>query len=91
MKPAITIFLFVLLYFGCSSCSQNASNDQVVDKTEAYVQAKKDWTRLKNKTRVDGYTRLEDSIYGGEIACDIEPLKGVDAETFEVLPGTQYA
>ena len=46
---------------------------------------------MNDHERVDGYTRIGNSIFGGEIACDVKPLPHVDVKTFKVLPGTQYA
>ena len=40
---------------------------------------------------MDGFTRVGDSIYGGEIACSVAPMKEPDLETFKVLAGTSYA
>jgi hypothetical protein len=46
---------------------------------------------LNNKERIDGYTRIGDSIFGGEIACNVKPLKHIDVKTFKVLTGTKFA
>jgi hypothetical protein len=62
----------------------------IVDKTKE-LSGKKFWTSLNDKERIDGYTRIGDSIFGGEIACNIEPLKNIDVKTFKVLAGTKYA
>jgi hypothetical protein len=62
----------------------------IIDKTKEFAD-KNTWTSLNDKERVDGYTRIGDSIFGGEIACNIKPLKNIDIKTFKVLAGTQYA
>ena len=49
------------------------------------------WTHLEDHEQLNGYFRLEDKIYCGEVAFNGWPMENVDAETFEVLAGTQYA
>ncbi|MEL6194372.1 MAG: hypothetical protein AAFR66_20090, partial [Bacteroidota bacterium] len=62
------------------------------DSVEIYYGAKSShWVSLRNGERMDGYTRVEDLIYGGEIACGVAPMKGPDLDTFKVLEGTSYA
>lgn len=62
----------------------------IVDKTDEFLNAKK-WVTLRDRERIDEYTRIGDSIFGGEIACNIKPLKGIDMPSFEVCAGTRYA
>jgi hypothetical protein len=87
MKRQIFILLLLIAFIGC----RYYEPEGIVDKTEDYIKAKKSWTKLEDKVSVDGYTRIGDSIFGGEIACNIKPLENIDVETFEVLPGTKYA
>jgi len=63
----------------------------IIDKTEEYKLNGESWISIHDKERVDGYTRIGDSIFGGEIACNVKPLSGIDIKSFKVLPGTQYA
>jgi hypothetical protein len=75
-----------------TSCKQEYYKPEgIIDQTATFVAQKKQWTSLKNKERVDGYTRIGDAIFGGEISCNVKPLKDIDVETFQVLPGTKYA
>lgn len=63
----------------------------VIDKTEEYVKINSGWIKLPHKVCIDGYTRIDDDIYCGEINCDVDPMSGIDEETFEVYPGAGYA
>jgi hypothetical protein len=91
MKRLTPIFaLFLLTLTSCSGQSKYFEPKGIIDKTKELVD-KKIWTSLNDKERIDGYTRIGDSIFGGEIACNIKPLKNIDTKSFKVLPGTQYA
>ena len=46
---------------------------------------------LSEGESIDGYTKQGNQIFGGEIDCNINPLKGVDIQSFQVLPGTKYS
>jgi hypothetical protein len=91
MKTIVYIFIIALSILGCSSQNRYFTPEGIIDKTEEYVEDNKGWILLEDKVSVDGYTRIGDSIFGGEIACNIRPLKKIDIKTFEVLPGTKYA
>jgi len=91
MKRQICLFaLFSLFLAGCSGQKNYFEPKGIVDKTKE-LSGKNVWTPLNDKERIDGYTRIGDSIFGGEIACNIKPLKNVDTRTFKVLPGTNFA
>lgn len=75
----------------CQGQNKYFSPTGIVDRTEQYVKEEKSWISLEDKESINGYTRIGDSIFGGEIACNVEPLKGIDIKTFLVLPGTGYA
>jgi hypothetical protein len=91
MKRLTNIFaLFLLTLTSCSGQTKYFEPTGIVDKTKE-LSHKNIWTSLKDKERIDGYTRIGDSIFGGEIACNIKPLKNVDIKSFKVLPGTKYA
>lgn len=62
----------------------------IIDKTNE-LSRKNIWTSLNDKESVDGFTRIGDSIYGGEIDCNISPIKYIDIKSFKVLAGTKYA
>lgn len=86
--------IFTLLIFVSAFCYGQKKYFQpkgIIDKTEEYVKSKVGWISLKNKERVDGYTRIGNSIYGGTIGCNVKPLKGIDLKTFKVLAGSNYA
>ena len=89
MKQLFIIFIFFLCVTSCKN--EYYKPEGVIDRTEEFIQKKQGWTLLKNKERVDEYTRIGDSIFGGEIACNVKPLKNVDAKTFKVFAGTKYA
>ena len=91
MKHLIIIFTFSFFFTSCLGQNHYFEPTGIIDKTEIYAKDIPNWTSLKDKESVDGYTRIGDSIFGGEIACNIEPLKGIDIETFKVLAGTSYA
>ena len=91
MKQIISILILTLFFSSCSGQRKYFTPIGIVDKTEEYKQSDKGWIELNDKERIDGYTRIGDSIFGGEIACNIEPLRGIDIKSFKVLPGTLYA
>jgi len=86
-------YIFVLILMTLTSCSGKTKYFQatdIVDKTKE-LSDKNAWTSLNNNERIDGYTKIGDSIFGGEIDCNIKPLKNIDIKTFKVLAGTKYA
>ena len=91
MKNLIVILTFIIFLTSCRVQNKYFEPTGIVDKTEEYSKNEKIWISLKDKQSVDGYTRIGDSIFGGEIACNVEPLKGIDIKTFKVLAGTNYA
>ncbi len=91
MKNLIVILTFLIFLISCRGQNKYFEPTGIVDKTEEYSKNEKIWISLKDKQSVDGYTRIGDSIFGGEIACNVEPLKGIDIKTFKVLAGTSYA
>jgi len=62
----------------------------IIDRTAEFSEVNI-WITLNNNESIDGYTRIGDSIYGGEIGCDVKPLEGIDIKTFKILAGTGYA
>lgn len=90
MKYLMIILTFSFFLTSCSGLNKNIESTEIVDKTE-YISSNHKWTSLKDQESIDGYTRIGTSIFGGEISCDVEPLKGIDVETFEVLAETKYA
>ena len=63
----------------------------IKDKNSEYTLKRTDWTFINHKEKVSEYTRIDSVIYCGEIACNFPPMKDVDIESFEILPGTDYA
>ena len=91
MMKLTTILTFIFLVLtSCNGQTKYFQPTGIIDKTKEYAQ-KKEWVSLGDKEQIDGYTRIGDSIFGGEIACDIKPLKNVDAKSFQILVGTGYA
>lgn len=82
--------LFLLTLTSCSGQTKYLEPKGIIDKTKELVD-KNIWTSLSDKERIDGYTRIGDSIFGGEIACNVKPLKNIDVKSFKVLAGTKYA
>ena len=86
-------YIFALYFLILTSCVGQKKYFQptgIIDRTEEFS-GRNIWVSLNDKERIDGYTRIGDSIFGGEIACNIELLKDIDTKTFKVLAGTQYA
>jgi len=82
--------LYLLIRTSCVGQKKYFQPTGIIDRTEEFF-GKNIWVSLNDKERIDGYTRIGDSIFGGEIACNVEPLKNIDTKTFQVLAGTQYA
>ena len=91
MKHLIIILTFSFVLTSCRAQNNYFEPTGIIDKTAEYAADGESWVSLKNKESIDGYTRIGDSIFGGEIACNIEPLKGIDVDTFKILPGTKHA
>lgn len=49
------------------------------------------WVPLEPSQTLDYYTRIENDVFCGEMFCDVPPMQGVDASSFEVWVGTEYA
>ena len=62
----------------------------IINRTSEFTNAYT-WVKLGDKECIDGYTWIGNSIFGGEIACNISPLINIDISSFEVYAGTQYA
>jgi hypothetical protein len=91
MKKLFIVFILSIVFIGCKKEHTDYSSIEIIDKTEFYIEKNQGWVSLNDKEKIDGYTKIENSIFGGEISCNVEPLKGIDVETFEVLAGTYYA
>ena len=89
---AITFILFLSILF-YDIIGQNkyfeAKND--TDKTDTNKNDSIEWISLKDREKVDDFTKIDSVIFCGEIACDVEPMKGINALTFEVLVDSKYA
>jgi len=91
MKLLINRFAFLLFPLaGCFGQAKYFQPSGIIDKTTELT-SKNSWVSLENKVSIDGYMRIGDSIFGGEIACNIKPLENIDAKTFCVWPGSKYA
>lgn len=91
MKRTINVVSFLI--FVLSSCVGQQKYFQptgIVNRTDEFS-GKNIWRSLDDKESIDGYTRIGDSIFGGEISCNIKPLKNIDVKTFKVLAGTKYS
>ncbi len=89
----IIIWLIISTFSIANSCKAQSKYfvaKDVIDKTEQLIKSNAKWTHLKNNEKIDGYSRVGDSIFGGEISCNISPLKNVDSKTFEIYPGSKY-
>lgn len=89
-KKLILIIFIQLTFISCKNQAKYFEAKEIIDKTEE-LKDKLEWTTLNNKERIDGYTKIGDSIFGGEIACNVKPLNGIDIKSFKVLAGTKYA
>jgi len=94
MKRLIILTLlltaFATTWIGCSRKPKYFEPTGINDRTKELA-GKNVWTYLNNKESIDEYTRVGDSIFGGEIACNVKPLTGIDIKTFKALAGTNYA
>ncbi|CAL2092828.1 DKNYY domain-containing protein [Tenacibaculum sp. 190524A05c] len=91
MKKLVTSLILSTFLISCKNPKSNFERTNIVDRTIAYSKNEIKWIALQKNASIDGYTRIGDSIFGGEIACNIKPLKGIDIASFKVLPGTKYA
>jgi len=98
MVRLIYIFALFFILTSCIGRNHRKENGQreyfrpvgIIDRTKEFS-GRNIWVSLNDKERIDGYSRIGDSIFGGEIACYVEPLKNIDIKTFQVLTGTDYA
>jgi hypothetical protein len=86
----VTILVIILLSILISCKHQYFTPTNIKNRTKEFA-GNNTWIALNDKEQIDGYTRIGNNIYGGEIACDVKPLKDIDINSFQVLPGTQYA
>ena len=84
------ITLYLLILTNCGKQKEYSQPTDIVDRTEEFL-GTNIWVSLEENESIDGYTRVGNFIFGGEIACNVEPLKNIDIKTFKVLAGTQYA
>jgi len=89
-KTFIFIISISFILTSCKSQTNYFEPKGIIDRTEE-LKGKLEWTTLNDKESVDGYTRIGDSLFGGEISCNVKPLNGIDLKSFKVLPGTKYA
>jgi DKNYY family len=89
-RPTYILALFLLTLTSCGGQIKYFQPTGITDRTKE-LSINNIWTHLNDKERIDGYTRIGDSIFGGEIACNVKPLRNIDIKTFKVLAGTQYA
>lgn len=87
MKLAQFAILFLLI--SCSNQRFDSSGIEELDNSEFNV--KSGWIKLENNQRISSYTRIDDKIFCGEVGCKDHPMKNVDAQSFYVWPGTEYA
>ncbi|WP_347159360.1 DKNYY domain-containing protein [Pontibacter chitinilyticus] len=89
-RPFFYLFLLIL---GCGhkqSTGYIAATD-VVNKTEELKKENFGWVSLKDRVRVDGYTRIDSIIFCGEVSCNVKPMTGIDTASFQVWAGSDYA
>lgn len=85
------IYLVISIATSFDSCQLKSNSKARLKDSKRELTKANIWISLNEKETVDGYTKLNGLIYGGEIACDVKPLEGIDVPTFQVLPGTKYA
>ena len=90
MKIAPTILFLMAFLMSCNGQGKYYNPTGIADKTDEFKELDQ-WTALENKVSIDDYTRVGDSIFCGEVNCNIGPMEGVDASTFKVWAGSQYA
>lgn len=90
-KIALLVLLAFSSYEHCIGQTKYYKPTGIIDKTDLLVKNKAQWTSIGNKECIDGYTKIDNLIYGGEINCNVKPLEEANAQTFEVYPGSRYA
>jgi len=90
-KHIIALYLVLFIFTSCNTGQLKSKSSTSPKKSEIESTKPNTWISLKEKETIDGYTKLNGHIYGGEIACDVKPLDGIDVPTFQVLAGTKYA
>lgn len=91
MLRSFILLLSISALYSCFGQTKHLAKNDIADTKNDSLEIKTKWIFLRDKQSIDGYTRIGDSIFGGEIACNVKPLSGVDVETFKVLPGSKYA
>lgn len=88
MKKIYIVFsLLCILVLFCTICLHTSYILHIEDNGK--------WVKLQESQKINGYIRVGDNIYGGDIDSFslkfIDPLEGVDAESFEVCENSNYA
>jgi len=91
MKTTVQIIVITLLISGCWLSNNYYVPPEINDITEKYPKQGKVWIKLKNQERSDWFTRIDTVVYCGEIFCNVEPMKNIDVNSFEVIPNSNYA
>lgn len=89
MNHLFLLVSLLLFIWGCNPFQP--SFEKVIDRIKEYKGQVSTWVKLDDKTKIGDYSRVGNNIFAGDIRCPIEPLKGIDATTFEVLTNTDYA
>lgn len=89
----IYLLNIVLLFLvGCSYPSKKYYQPPPInDKTFVFSSKEDKWEKLNNQERIGDFTRIDSVIFCGEIYCDVDPMKNVDVNTFQVIPRANYA
>jgi hypothetical protein len=84
----IKCFSLILIVMICG-CSVVDRREQSGDSSRG-VHAGAGWMPLKEGQHAGSYSVIDGDVYCGEVACDVDPIEGADAATFEVTPGSEY-
>ena len=92
MKTASLIIIVILQISGCWLITNNYYvPPEITNINENYPKEGKEWVKLNNQESTEWFSRIDSVVYCGEIFCNIEPMKNVDANSFEVIPNSNYA
>ena len=92
MKTASLIIIVILQISGCWLIPNNYYVPPEINNiNEDYPKEGKKWVKLNNQESTEWFTKIDTVVYCGEIFCNVEPMKNVDANSFEVIPNSNYA
>ncbi|MEM9821373.1 MAG: DKNYY domain-containing protein [Bacteroidota bacterium] len=92
LKIGVLSLVVALHILGCDF----GSNDYYIPPkttkiSQNYPKDGKVWIKLNHLERTEWFTRIDSLVYCGDISCNVAPMKNVDANSFAVIPNSNYA